>query len=192
MGLGNPGREYAKTRHNVGFMVVDELARRHAVEPFKRRFKADVAAGLYNGEKLVLIKPQTYMNFSGHSVREARNWYHADIDKLIVVHDDLDLPFSEIRMRARGSAGGHNGLASVLEQLGSTHVSRLKIGIGRGSSASRTHVLTRFSADEERHLDTVISASADALERWASEGIIAAMNEINGRPIVVPVATPAR
>lgn len=191
VGLGNPGREYAKTRHNVGFMVVDELARRHALEAFKRRFKADVATGTFRGEKLVLIKPQTYMNLSGHAVREARNWYRADISDLMIVHDDLDLPFTEIRMRARGSAGGHNGLASVIEQLGTNEVARLKIGIGRGPSIARAHVLSRFSADEERNLDAVISASADAVERWVAAGILAAMNEINGRAIAVPVTTPA-
>ncbi|HEV2107036.1 MAG TPA: aminoacyl-tRNA hydrolase [Thermomicrobiales bacterium] len=188
VGLGNPGREYANTRHNIGFVVVDRLARRHGAEPFKRRFRAEVATASFEGEKLVLVKPQTYMNLSGHAVREVRNWYHADLDDVLIVHDDLDLPYGQLRMRARGSAGGHNGMASIIEQLGTNNVPRLKIGIGRGNAETRAHVLARFSTDEERDLDQVVVSAADAVERWVTDGITAAMNQINGSASIIAAA----
>lgn len=192
VGLGNPGREYANTRHNLGFMVIDELARRHHAEAFRRRFRAEIASALVESEKVILVKPQTYMNLSGHSVREVRNWYHAEVTDILVVHDDLDLTFGQLRMRARGSAGGHNGLASIVEQLGTRDVSRLKIGIGRGRSAPRSHVLTRFSKREEGDLQKIVSAAADAVEIWLESDILEAMNVVNGRdPVAVPTPVTA-
>ena len=181
VGLGNPGREYAQTRHNVGFMVVDELARRHGAPGTKKRFRSELAETSVGGQKVVLVKPQTYMNLSGHAVREAVNWYHAPLEDVLVVSDDLDLAFGTLRLRAQGSAGGHNGLTSVLEQLGTTKVPRLKIGIGRGRSTAVGHVLSRFSPDQERELPSLIDRATDAVELWISEGIVAAMNQANRR-----------
>ncbi|CAA9576902.1 MAG: Peptidyl-tRNA hydrolase [uncultured Thermomicrobiales bacterium] len=179
VGLGNPGREYAATRHNLGFMVVDELARRAGAGGTRKRFRAEIAEGFLGGEKLVLVKPQTYMNLSGHATREAVNWYHVPREHILVIVDDLDLAFGTARLRAEGSAGGHNGLTSVIEQLGSRAVPRLRVGIGRGSGVATTQVLSRFSADEERALPAVIENAADCATAWASAGIIAAMNACN-------------
>ena len=110
VGLGNPGREYAGTRHNLGFMVVDEIARRHGPATWKKRFRSEIGELFAGGQKIVLVKPQTYMNLSGMAVREAINWYHVDQDEVIIVMDDLDTPFASLRLREKGSAGGHNGL----------------------------------------------------------------------------------
>lgn len=181
VGLGNPGREYANTRHNIGFMVVDELARRAGNPGFRRRFRSELAEATVDGERLVLAKPQTYMNLSGHAAREIVNWYHAPLDDLVVVLDDLDLPFGTLRLRAKGSAGGHNGLTSIIEQLGSTAVPRLRVGIGRPRSSTISHVLSRFSSAEERALPELTADAADAVMLWARDGIIAAMNEVNRR-----------
>lgn len=182
VGLGNPGKEYARTRHNVGFMVLDRIRRDLANPSDKQRFKAHITEGFLGGEKIVLVAPQTYMNLSGHAVREVRSWYHLDTDDLIVVFDDMDLPFGTLRMRAEGSAGGHNGLSSIIEQLGTKGVPRLRIGIGRGRSGSVGHVLSRFSPEEEAELADVIERAASAVSLWCKFGAIAAMNEINRKP----------
>ena len=181
VGLGNPGRDYAATRHNLGFMVVDELARRAAAISGRKRFRSEIAEGTLAGEKLILVKPQTYMNLSGHAVREVVTWYRAVREDLLIVLDDLDLPFGVLRLRADGSAGGHNGLTSVLEQLGSRAVPRLRLGIGRGPHEAKTQVLSRFSPAEAQALPMVIGAAADCATMWAEDGIIAAMNRCNRR-----------
>ena len=193
VGLGNPGREYARTRHNVGFMVAEELARRHGATGWAKRFRSELAEARLGGEKVVLVKPQTYMNLSGHATREAVNWYHLPLEEVLVVADDLDLPFGTLRMRAQGSAGGHNGLASIVEQLGTTGVPRLKIGIGRGQSSAVSHVLSQFSPDQEQALPDLVARAADAVETWVEEGIVAAMNQANRReaaPAPEPAQTP--
>jgi len=187
-GLGNPGREYAKTRHNLGFMVVDELARRAAASGWKTRFKAELLDVSLAGEKLLLVKPMTYMNLSGHAVREAAAWYKIPRQQVLVVIDDLDIPFGAIRMRAGGSAGGHNGMKSISEQLGGQDIPRLRIGIGRGAGAATAQVLSRFSAEEERDLPALVAAAADCAAFWASGGIIAAMNRCNRTVIEQPAA----
>lgn len=181
VGLGNPGREYAATRHNLGFMVADELARRAHAEGTKRRFKAEIAEGRLAGSKLVIVKPQTYMNLSGHAVREVVQWYRVPIDRVLILVDDLDQPFGQIRLRAKGSAGGHNGLKSIFAQLGTTDVPRLRIGIGRTSSQAISHVLSRFSQEEQAELRGVIDEAADAAVLWAEKGVFEAMNLVNGR-----------
>lgn len=186
VGLGNPGREYATTRHNLGFMVVDELLRRAGGGLFRKRFKADLVDIMHEAEKLVLVKPQTYMNLSGHSVRETAGWYKVPRQDILVVLDDLDLPFGSIRMRADGSAGGHNGLKSVTEQLGGRDIPRLRIGIGRGPGAATAQVLSRFGPAEERALPEIVGGAADCCERWVAEGIIPAMNRCNKRESTVP------
>ena len=183
VGLGNPGREYAATRHNLGFMVVDELAHRAGASGTRKRFRAEIVEGLLGDEKLVLVKPQTYMNLSGHAAREVVNWYHVARENILVVLDELELPFGSIRLRGEGSAGGHNGLASVMEQLGSKAVPRLRLGIGRGPGAATAQVLSRFSAEETRDLPGIVDAAADCAALWATEGIVAAMNRCNRREV---------
>jgi len=181
VGLGNPGREYEKTRHNIGFMVVDRLAKVAESVTWKRRFQADLAEAWLAGEKVVLVKPQTYMNLSGHAVRQVVQWYRVPLENVLIVLDDLALPFGALRLRARGSAGGHNGLESVIEQLGSQEVPRLRVGIGRGHATATAHVLSRFSPDEERQLPDVIDRAAGAVRLWMTAGIEKAMNDINRR-----------
>lgn len=188
VGLGNPGREYAGTRHNIGFMVVNRLARLAGATTVKKRFRAEIVEAQLDGEKLVLVAPQTYMNLSGHAVREVVNWYHLPLEDLLVVADDLDLPFGALRMRPRGSAGGHNGLTSIFEQLGTQEVPRLKIGIGRGPGNAVARVLARFSPEEEEHLPELIDRAATGVRLWAREGVVAAMNEVNRRPEPEPTA----
>ena len=191
IGLGNPGREYAKTRHNIGYTVVDELARRHGALGWKKRFRSELGEIVLGSEKVVLVKPQTYMNLSGHAAREVVTWYHAPLDAVLVVSDDLDQDFGALRLRAQGSAGGHNGLASIFEQLGTNRIARLKIGIGRGPSTSVAHVLSRFSPEHERQLPELVGRAADAVELWVREGIVTAMNQANRRPDEKTGPTPA-
>jgi peptidyl-tRNA hydrolase, PTH1 family len=188
VGLGNPGQEYAATRHNLGFMVVDRLKRElHAAET-RKRFRAEIAEAFVGGEKLVLMKPQTYMNLSGISVREAAQWYKVALDEILVVVDDIELPFGASRMRAGGSAGGHNGLKSVAAELGSDQYPRLRLGVGRGSGEARRQVLSRFSKDEEQELPEIIATGAGCVLLWRAEGITTAMNRCNRRP--EPPTTP--
>src|SRR4051794_21998168 len=181
VGLGNPGREYATTRHNLGFMVVDELARRFHAEGWRNRFRAELAQVSDGAERLVLVKPQTYMNLSGTAVREALHWFKvAPQDSLIVV-DDIDLPFQTIRMRAKGGSGGHNGLKSIFAELGTDDIPRIRLGVGRGSGDASRQVLSRFSAPELVEVPAIIEAAADCATSWVRDGIIAAMNRCNRR-----------
>lgn len=186
VGLGNPGRNYANTRHNLGFMVVNELARRAGETSARKRFRSELIETRYPDGKLVLVKSQTYMNESGHAVREVMNWYRADPEQVLIVVDDLDLPFGQLRLRPGGSAGGHNGLKSIFEQTGKKEIPRLRIGIGRGPSQAKAHVLSHFAPSEQEHLSLLIDGAADAVERWMAEGIVPAMNEINGQGSVIP------
>ena len=179
VGLGNPGPKYAGTRHNMGFLVVDELARRTGAPASKRRMQAEISETRLDGQRLVLAMPQTYMNDSGRAVREIVRWYKVPLEDLLVVIDDLDLPFGQLRLRARGSAGGHNGLKSILQLLGTQEVPRLRVGIGRGGNHAVAHVLSRFSPEEQAALPEVVARAADAVELWARRGIGEAMNTVN-------------
>ncbi len=187
VGLGNPGREYAETRHNIGFMVVERLARVAGAAGWKRRFQSELCEVVIDGERVVLAKPQTYMNLSGHAVRQIVHWYRVPVSDLLIIYDDLDLPFGVLRMRARGSAGGHRGLASVIEQLGTQEIPRLRVGIGRGPGEATAHVLSRFSPDEAAQLPLILDRAVEAVRLWLTGGITAAMNEINRRSAVEQV-----
>ena len=179
VGLGNPGKQYANTRHNAGFFVVDTLARRVGASGPKTRFKGEILEVRRGNHRLVLAKPQTYMNESGITVREAMQWYKTAPEHVLIVVDDLDIPFGDLRLRQKGSAGGHNGLRSIFGQLGRQDIPRLRIGIGRPKSATISHVLSRFSPDEERLLPQVIDAAADVVELWLEKGTLEAMNQTN-------------
>jgi PTH1 family peptidyl-tRNA hydrolase len=185
VGLGNPGREYAQTRHNVGFQVADELARRLEGVSQRSRFRATVREGVTAGIKFVIIQPRMYMNLSGIPVREAINWYKIDLGDLLVVYDDMDLPLGQLRVRPDGSAGGHNGMKSIISELGTDEFTRLRIGIGRGGGASVAHVLSRFTAEETAVAERAIAESVEGVLLWAARGNIEAMNAIN-RPVVSP------
>ena len=188
IGLGNPGREYARTRHNIGFMVVERMAKRIGADRGRARFRSQIAEGSFAHQQIVLVQPQTYMNLSGHALREIVNWYRVDLEDVLVVFDDMDLPFGSLRLRPSGSAGGHNGLRSIVEQLGTTTVPRLRLGIGRGRSSAVGQVLSRFSPEEERHLPEVIDEAVDAITCWVEHGIVPCMNNVNRRSPASDVA----
>lgn len=182
IGLGNPGRKYAGTRHNFGFIVVEELARRTSAPTSRQRMKAEITETKFGSDRLVLAMPQTYMNESGVSVREIMRWYKAPSDDVLIIVDDVDLPYGQIRLRSKGSAGGHNGLKSIFQQLGTQEIPRLRIGIGRGGGGGGHtvgHVLSRFSPEEQAKLPDILGRAADGAELWLREGILEAMNELN-------------
>ena len=180
VGLGNPGARYKDTRHNIGFLVVDELARRWRSETWKRRFEAEVSEHRAGGPVL-LVKPQTFMNLSGEAVREAAKFYKVDPQDIIAIHDDLDLPAGRLRIRERGGAGGHKGIQSMIVQLGTDAFVRVKFGIGRPPAEWDTadYVLGRFSPEEQPSISQTIGLAADAVEAILAEGTSAAMNRFN-------------
>ena len=182
VGLGNPGREYRDTRHNVGFMVVDEIARRHRLDWAMAPSQVPDAFVVkkYGAEPLLLAKPLTFMNRSGDAVAALSRYYDIPAADLFVVVDDIDLPFGRLRARARGSAGTHNGLRSVVQRLGSDFP-RLRIGVGRGDARRdlADHVLSKFERDEQDALEEVITRAADAAEMFAVDGIAKVMNVYN-------------
>lgn len=183
VGLGNPGGEYARTRHNAGFLVLNELVRRAKADwSFEKRFNARLAKLDDGTGRIFFAEPQTFMNASGESVGAMVNFYRVPLARLLVVVDDADLPFGEIRLRGKGSSGGHHGLESIEEHLGSRDFARLKVGIGRkdGRREITGHVLGKFSADESALLDKVLARAADQAQCWAVEGIEKAMNRFNG------------
>lgn len=190
VGLGNPGRRYAGTRHNVGFDAVGRLAERCSVALSQRRYGGLFGRGRVAGADAGLLLPETYMNRSGQAVAEALRFLPVDepARDVIVAYDDADLPLGRIRVRARGSAGGHRGLASVLEELGSRELPRLRLGIGRPSGSVDTvdWVLTRFAAEEREAAAAMREAAADALETFVGEGVEAAMNRHNAAATDAP------
>ena len=179
-GLGNPGREYENTRHNAGFLVVDLLARKLGININKKKFQSLSGEGEFNGEKVLLLKPQTYMNLSGTAVKEAVSFYKLPLSRLIVVYDDLDLPLGKIRLRLKGSAGGHRGMGSIIGSLGSEEIARLKVGIGRPTFGdAKDYVLKPFTREEWMVLEPALNQAAEALILVLMEGFNKAMNEFN-------------
>ncbi len=180
VGLGNPGKKYERTRHNIGFMVADEIAKHVQGDGKLRRFDAEILERRTNLGRVVIVKPQTFMNVSGNAVGPAIRWYHVPLDQLLVIYDDLDLPFGRMRMRPSGSSGGHNGVTSIIQTLGTDQFPRLRLGIGRSDRGGAiSHVLTRFSRSEENALKEYVARGASAALRWHFEGIDVAMNEFN-------------
>ncbi len=183
VGLGNPGREYARTRHNAGFLVVERLAERwQSSWTYEKKFNANVAQAQRNSRKVLLCEPQTYMNSSGETVGALMNFYRVPLARLLVAVDDADLPLGEIRLRPGGSSGGHHGLESVEQHLGTGKYARLRIGIGRASGAREItgYVLGRFSSTEAALADKVLTAASDQAESWLEAGIQKAMSQFNG------------
>jgi PTH1 family peptidyl-tRNA hydrolase len=183
VGLGNPGREYRETRHNVGFMVVDEIARRHnltlAMAP--SQIPEAMIAKKFGDVALLMAKPLTFMNNSGEAVAALARYYDVPVGDLLIVVDEVALPFGRLRARPRGSAGGHNGLKSVIARLGTTEFPRLRLGVGRGDTRRdlADHVLSKFEADEQSAVGEFIARAADAAEMFAAEGIEKVMNTYN-------------
>ena len=181
-GLGNPGRQYQKTRHNMGFDTIDELIDRHRIPQGGIAHKAMYGKGMIAGEKVLAVKPLTYMNLSGESLREWVNYYKLDPEtEMVVIYDDIDLDPGQIRIRKKGSAGGHNGIKSIIAQLGTQNFYRIKVGVGakpRGWDLA-DYVLGRFSSDERIAVDKAICDAADAVEMILRDGIESAMNHYN-------------
>jgi PTH1 family peptidyl-tRNA hydrolase len=183
-GLGNPGPRYADSRHNVGFAVVDDLARRCGIDlaRYDRDFEALRGEGLCGGERVLLLKPQTFMNLSGRSVSAALRYYKLPLESLLVISDDLDLPVGQLRLRPSGSAGGQKGLADVIRCVGSDSFARLRLGIGKvHKAATVAHVLSGFTPDERSAVAEQIRLAAEAVECWVREGVTSAMNRYNRR-----------
>lgn len=181
VGLGNPGHRYRNTRHNVGFMVLDCLAEGMRVAFSQEMYQGLVAKGKLRGESVMLLKPLTFVNNSGQAVAEATEHTLGDLEDLLVVLDDVYLPLGAIRIRPGGSAGGHNGLNSIIEHLGTKDVPRLRMGVGenRGESSLTGHVLGKFTQEEVPHVETMVARAAEAVTQFVASGIERAMNEFN-------------
>lgn len=181
VGLGNPGREYSETRHNVGFMAVDLLAQRWKIDNWRSRHEALVAEYRLGEETVLLVKPQTYMNLSGNAVGALARWYKIDIQDIIVIYDDMDLPAGKLRLRMKGSSGGHRGIESILLQLGKEEFPRVRIGIGRPPQGWQVvdYVLARFTAEESPLIEDALKKAADAAEGIVKLGLDKAMNRYN-------------
>jgi PTH1 family peptidyl-tRNA hydrolase len=194
VGLGNPGKDYAKTRHNAGFIVVDQLVRRWQADwKVEKKFNARMARAGRKEREALLCKPQTFMNSSGEAVAAVVNFYRIELPRVLVIVDDADLPLGQLRLRPGGSSGGHHGLESVEQHLGSREYARLRIGIGREGSAAQPgraatsgpreitgHVLGRFSSTEAQLADKVFAVASDQAECWLNDGTQKAMNQFNG------------
>ncbi len=184
-GLGNPGPRYADSRHNIGYLVVDELARRWAadVSRYDRDFEGLIGEVQALGQRVLLLKPTTFMNLSGRSVAAVRRFYKLATPDVLVIYDDLDLPVGQLRVRASGSAGGHKGMTDVLQQLATDELPRVRIGIGKvHPSATVEYVLSRFEPDERPLMAAAVTTAADAVTCWLRDGTDAAMNQFNRRP----------
>ena len=179
VGLGNPGKEYDGTRHNIGFAAIDYIADKYNIELNRIKFKGVFGEGLINGKKVILLKPTTYMNLSGESIREVVNFYKISNEEIIVIYDDISLEVGRIRIREKGSHGGHNGIKSIIANLGTDVFPRVKIGVGAPKGNLVSHVLGKFSDEEVEILRESIKASSDATSIIISNNT-KAMNKLNG------------
>ncbi|NMC84501.1 MAG: aminoacyl-tRNA hydrolase [Anaerolineaceae bacterium] len=182
VGLGNPGREYRNTRHNMGFLALDHLAAHWSITTLKVQGKAIISTGQYAGNKVILAKPQTYMNLSGQAVSALMNFYKVPLEHLLVIHDDVDIPFGTIRIRPGGGFGGQKGVGSIIEKLGTQEFARMRLGVGRppGQMDTANYVLQSFSKEDEEFLQSVFAKSDEAVETFITEGLNTAMNRFNG------------
>src|SRR5471030_912565 len=180
VGLGNPGKEYEETRHNIGFKVVDNIAKEYNIEINRQKFKGTYGEGFIDGEKVILLKPTTYMNLSGESVREVVDFYNLDNDDILVIYDDISLEVGTLRIREKGSAGGHNGIKSIIAHLGSDIFSRIKVGVGQPNGDLIKYVLGKFTKEEVVVLSESIDASTRATREVIKSDIRTAMNQFNG------------
>lgn len=179
VGLGNPGTKYERTRHNFGFAVIDALAKRWAIETAREKFHAFFGDGVVRGQRVVLLKPTTFMNRSGQSVHAAGRFYHTEREDLLVVSDDLALPLGRLRIRGSGSAGGHNGLQDIIDRVGFSDFARLRLGIDAPMGNSASYVLSNFAPNELPTVERVVEAATDAVECWIEHGTTETMNRFN-------------
>lgn len=182
VGLGNPGKQYEHTRHNVGFDVIDFLAKEFDISVTKIKHKALIGAGRVNNKKVLLVKPQTYMNLSGETLVDIYNYYEVENENILVIYDDIDLDVGKIRIRKKGSAGTHNGMRSIIKCLGFNEFPRIRVGVSRPQSGQdlASFVLSRFKADEKDDINKGLEKSAKAIESIIKENIDIAMNKYNG------------
>ncbi|GIM46044.1 peptidyl-tRNA hydrolase [Collibacillus ludicampi] len=181
VGLGNPGKEYEGTRHNIGFDVIDQAAKTFGIDVTKNKFQALYGEGIDRGEKIVLVRPMTYMNLSGQSVRALVDWYKPSIEDLIILYDDMDFPPGSLRLRVKGSAGGHNGIKSIISHLGTQEFYRIRIGIGRPAPGRDVinHVLSRFTSEERPLMEEAVKRAVEAMACILTDGFEKAMNQFN-------------
>ncbi|MBM7601296.1 PTH1 family peptidyl-tRNA hydrolase [Virgibacillus halotolerans] len=181
VGLGNPGRKYKDTRHNIGFMVIEELLDRHQWKLDKKKFNGKYSMEFSKGEKVILLQPQTYMNLSGESIRPLMDFYDMNTEDVLVIYDDLDLPTGKIRLRQKGGHGGHNGIRSTIDHLGTKEFKRLRIGIGRPTTPIPVvdYVLQSFSREQQDDVVSSVKKAADACESWFDKDFLEVMNEYN-------------
>jgi PTH1 family peptidyl-tRNA hydrolase len=180
VGLGNPGQEYESTRHNVGFNVVDLISNKYNIDVSRTKFKGIYGEGRIGNERVILLKPTTYMNLSGESVREICNFYKIPNEKIIVIYDDISLEVGRMRIRKAGSAGGHNGIKNIILNLSSDVFPRIKIGVGAPRGNLISHVLGKLTNEEMDVIERVFNAAGDAVESLITEGVTEAMNKFNG------------
>lgn len=183
-GLGNPGSEYASTKHNLGYLTVDEIGKRAGIDLKKKKFSGVCGEGTFNNDKLILLKPETYMNRSGESVSTVASFYHIPVENIIIVHDELDLPAGTVRIKAGGGSAGHKGVMSVMGELGSGDFIRVRIGIGKPGEKKGTvsHVLSKFRKEESELVSESVLRAADAVLEIIQHGLQKAMNKYNVRP----------
>jgi peptidyl-tRNA hydrolase, PTH1 family len=196
VGLGNPGSKYERNRHNIGFRVVDELARKHALPAWTNKLGGDTTAGIVTTERgrerALLAKPMEFMNLSGFCVQRTAQFHKIDVDSILVVHDEIDLPFGTVRLKSGGGHGGHNGLRSIQEQLGSASFQRLRMGVGRdpnakpGAKDAAGWVLSDFPSALHDVVNAMLSAGCEDIEGVLAHGITKAMNQHNARPSLAP------
>lgn len=183
-GLGNPGKEYENTRHNIGFDVIDKIAEKANIDVLEKKHKALIGKGYLAGQKVVLAKPQTYMNLSGESIRELADYYKVDPEtEIIIISDDISLSVGQIRVRKKGSAGGHNGLKSIIARLGTEGFMRVKMGVGEKPKGwdLADYVLGHFSKEERKEMDEAALRAVDAVQMMVSGDADAAMNHFNSK-----------
>lgn len=180
VGLGNPGKEYDGTRHNIGFAAIDYIADKYNIELNRIKFKGVFGEGLINGKKVILLKPTTYMNLSGESIREVINFYKISNEEVIVIYDDISLEVGRLRIREKGSHGGHNGIKSIIANIGTDIFPRVKIGVGAPKGNLVSHVLGKFNNDEVEILRETIKASSEAISIMLKSDTKEAMNKLNG------------
>lgn len=180
VGLGNPGKEYDGTRHNIGFAAIDYIADKYNIELNRVKFKGVFGEGFIDNKKVILLKPTTYMNLSGESIREVINFYKISNEEVIVIYDDISLEVGRLRIREKGSHGGHNGIKSIIANLGTDVFPRVKIGVGAPKGNLVSHVLGKFSEDEIEILRETIKASSDAVSIMIKSDAKEAMNKLNG------------
>ncbi|NLV73500.1 MAG: aminoacyl-tRNA hydrolase [Chloroflexi bacterium] len=179
VGLGNPGERYVRTRHNVGFRALDQLAAQYGISVSRKRFQALMGEGRLGNERVVMLKPQTFMNESGLAVQQALRWFKVPAERLLVIYDDIDLPIGRVRIRADGSSGGHRGIHSIIQSIGTQGFIRVRIGVSRPRGDAVDHVLSGFSADEEAIIREILSYIDPLVRLCLTEGTAAAMNRYN-------------